>query len=343
MVNLNVVLAGTAWQDMTFRRALVTGANGFIGAALTAELLRRGIAVRAMCRTPRKGAALAEQGAEVVSGDVQDRARLTELARGCDVFFHVAAAMNGTAAYTYNVNVLGAQNAVLAASEAGCARFVHVSTIAVYGFQVRGTVREDQPLQPSRDDYYALSKALGERLVQREAARTGIPLTIIRPAYVYGEGSQLWSRRLYELAQQMPIWLVDGGRGNAHPIYIGDLCDLLICAAEHPKAAGEIFNAAPDPAPTWAEFLGHYARMAGKSGSLTVPTSLLKAVAPLVTAFTRLRGVPFDLAGYLDMLAHNATYSMAKARELLDWQARTSLEEGMRRTEPWLRRRHYSG
>ncbi len=323
---------------MTFQRALVTGANGFIGAALSAALLQRGIAVRAMCRTPRKGAALAELGAQVVSGDVQDRERMTELARGCDVFFHVAAVMSGSAAYTYNVNVLGAQNAVAAASAAGCARFIHISTVAVYGFNVQGVVREEQPLQPSRHDFYALSKAYGERAVQREAARTGIALTIIRPAYVYGEGSQLWSRRLYELCRRLPMPLVDGGLGNAHPIYIGDLCDLVICAAQHPNAIGQVFNAAPDPAPTWAEFLGHYARMAGRSDRLTLPAPLLMSAAPLVTALTRLRGTPFDLAGYVRMLTHRATYSMAKAAELLDWRARTTLEEGMRRTALWLQR-----
>ncbi|PJF35559.1 MAG: hypothetical protein CUN49_09930 [Candidatus Thermofonsia Clade 1 bacterium] len=323
---------------MTLRQALVTGANGFIGSALTAELLQRGIAVRAMCRALHKGAALAELGAEVVSGDVQDRRRLTELAEGCQVVFHVAAAMEGSAAYTYNVNVLGAQNAVIAASEAGCERFVHVSTIAVYGFNVQGLVREDQPLRPSQSDYYALSKALGERAVQREAAQRGMPLTVIRPAYVYGEGSLFWSKRLYELCQRLPMPLVNGGRGKAHPIYIADLCDLLIHAAQHPNAVGQVFNAAPDPAPTWAEFLGYYARMAGRSDRLEIPAPLLMSLAPLVTALTRLRGTPFDLAGYLRMLDHQATYSMAKAAEQLGWQARTTLEEGMARTEQWLRR-----
>ena len=323
---------------MTFQQALVTGANGFIGAALSAALLQRGTAVRAMCRAPRKGAALAELGAEVVGGDVQDRRRMTELARGCDVFFHVAAAMEGSAAYTYNVNVLGAQNAVAAAVAAGCARFVHISTVAVYGFNVQGMVREEQPLRPSRHDFYALSKAYGERAVQREAARTGIALTIIRPAYVYGEGSQFWSRQLYELCRRLPMPLVNGGLGNAHPIYIGDLCDLIICAAQHPSAVGQIFNAAPDPAPTWAEFLGYYARMAGRSDRLALPAALLMSAAPLVTALTRLRGTPFDLAGYVRMLTHQATYSMAKAAELLDWRARTTLEEGMRRTALWLQR-----
>lgn len=323
---------------MSIQSALVTGANGFIGAALTAELRRRGVFVRAVCRTPRKGAHLAALGAEVVAGDVQDRARLSDLARGCEVFFHLAAAMNGTATYTYNVNVLGAQNAVRAASEAGCARFVHVSTIAVYGFEVSGVVGEDQPLKPSPNDFYALSKALGERLVQREAARAGLAFTIVRPAYVYGEGSQFWSRELYRLVRRIPPPLIEGGRGNAHPIYIGDLCDLLICAAEHPSAVGQIFNAAPDPAPTWAEFLGYYARMAGRSGSLPLPAPLLLSLAPLVTALSRLRGTPVDLAGYVRMLCHRATYSMAKAAELLGWRARTTLAEGMARTASWLRR-----
>lgn len=324
---------------MTIHTALVTGANGFIGAALTRALLRRGVAVRAVCRTPHKGAALAEEGAEVVRGDVQDLPRLTDLAKGCDVFFHVAAVM-GSAAYTYNINVLGAQNAIKAAHKGGAARFVHVSTVAVYGFNVTGSIPEDHPQQPSPNDYYSITKLHGERAVWAYAARTGLPTTVIRPAFVYGEGSTFWSQALYELCLRFPMPLVDGGRGHAHPIYVEDVCDLLIHVAEHPQAVGNAFNAAPDPAPTWAEFLGYYARMAGRTTSFELPLPVLNAVAPLITALTRLRGTPFDLAGFLRVWGHRATYSMARATNLLGWQPRTSLAEGMRRTEFWLRRKH---
>ncbi len=322
---------------MTIHTALVTGANGFIGAALTRALLRRGVAVRAVCRTPHKGAALAQAGAEVVRGDVQDLARLTDLTNGCDVFFHVAAVM-GSAAYTYNVNVLGAQNAIQAAHKGGAARFVHVSTVAVYGFNVTGSVAEDHPQQPSPNDYYSITKMHGERHVWAYAARTGLPTTVIRPAFVYGEGSTFWSQALYALCRRFPVPLVDGGRGHAHPIYVEDVCDLLIHAAEHPQAVGNAFNAAPDPAPTWAEFLGYYARMAGRTISFELPLPLLNAAAPLITVLTRLRGTPFDVAGFLRVWGHRATYSMARAADLLGWQPSTSLAEGMRRTELWLRR-----
>ncbi len=315
------------------RRALVTGANGFIGSALTLRLLNDGVAVCAMCRSPQRGRHLAEAGAETVSGDIQDSAALARYAQGCDVVFHVAA-VKGSASYSYNVNVLGARQVIEAAHKAGAERFVHVSSVAVYGYLIEGAVDEARPHRPSPHDFYAQSKSLGENAIWAYARRTGLPTVSIRPAFVYGPGSKLWSRTLYEVCRRFGMPLVNGGQGHAHPIFVNDVVDLLVTAAVHPDAPGQTFNAAPDPAPSWADFLGYYARMAGNPRTVNLPAKRLMPLAAVLTALSRLAGDPLDVAGVLRFWGHGATYSMARAREILGWHAQIGLKEGMGLTEP---------
>src|SRR5262249_46739151 len=140
-------------------RALVTGANGFIGSALSRRLLRDGIAVRAMCRSAENGTALGAESAEVVQGDIQDAAITRRCAEGCDVVFHVAAVGTGSALLQYSVNVQGTRNVLRAAHEAGAQRFVHVSTVAVYGYDASGPVDESYPQHASKLDFYMRTKA----------------------------------------------------------------------------------------------------------------------------------------------------------------------------------------
>ncbi len=320
------------------QNALVTGANGFIGSALTRRLLHDGVAVRAMCRTPSKAQFLADAGAEVVAGDVQDSPTVHRLAEGCDVVFHVAAAMTGaSAAVSYNVNVQGTRHMVHAAQQAGVTRYVHVSSVAVYGYDVDGPVDESHDQRPSHDDFYGQSKALGEQTAWAYARRTGLPMVSIRPAFVYGPGSDFWSRQMYAICRRFPVPLLDGGDGHAHPIYIDDVVDLLITAATHPMAPGYAFNAAPDPASTWKEFLGYYARMAGNEASITIPVEPFKPVGQVVSYLSRLTGTPVDAVGGMQHMARRITYRMARAAELLDWRPHVSLDDGMARTEAWLR------
>src|SRR5260221_14351408 len=96
-------------MEQIMHTALVTGANGFIGAALTRRLLESGVAVRALCRSEQKGASLTAAGATVIQGDVQDAASLLRAAEGCDVGFHVAAVGAGRWPPPHSINVQGAR------------------------------------------------------------------------------------------------------------------------------------------------------------------------------------------------------------------------------------------
>jgi nucleoside-diphosphate-sugar epimerase len=290
-----------------------------------------------MCRSANNGRSLADNGAEIVAGDVQNPVLVERYAAGCDVVFHIAAVGSGSMAYHYNINVEGTRNVFRAAARADAQRFIHVSSVIVYGYDIAGRVDETYPQRLSRADFYMQTKAMGEQLVWDLAQASGLPTTAVRPAMVYGPGSNFWSRTLYNICQRYPVPHLDHGSGNAHPVYIDDVIDLLVTAANHPAAPGHVFNSAPDPAPTWSEFLGYYARMAGNTASLNVPLSVVQPLGALITLLTRLTGRPVDAYGAMQIMRRQATYSMAKAARMLDWSPQFSLEAGMALTEPWLK------
>ncbi|MEP7288859.1 MAG: NAD-dependent epimerase/dehydratase family protein [Chloroflexota bacterium] len=320
------------------QKALVTGANGFIGSALTRRLLHNGYAVRAMCRSAERGKALV--GAEVVEGDIQDLDTTRRHATGCDVIFHLAAVGAGSAVHQHNINVQGTLNVIQAGYESGIQRFVHVSSIAVYGYDLWGTIDETYPQHPPPNDFYMVTKSQGEKAVWDYAERVGLPTVTVRPAFVYGAGGTLWTQNLYKLCSTIPIPLLAGGRGSAHPIYVDDVVDLLVTAATHPDAPGHAFHAAPDPAPTWGEFLGYYGRMADNARTITIslpPTFLLKPIANAVSVVGRLMDQPFEVYGAIMNMTRTVTFSMAQARNILGWQPHFDLETGMALTEAWLK------
>ncbi len=292
--------------------------------------------MRAVCRDPAKGRFL--EGAEIVPGDVQDADAMQRYAQGCDVVFHVAAVSSGSAAVHYRVNVQGAENVAEAAYAAGASRLVHVSSVAAYGLHVRGDVFESQPQRPSTHEFYQQTKSLGEAAVWRIAQRTGLPTSVVRPAYVYGPRSTLWTTLLLKWCRQLPL-IPDFGAALAHPIYIDDLVDLMLHLATHPAAPGQAFNASADPPVTWNTFLGYYARMADKTRRFPIPVRLLaRMVFPPGNVFdqlSRLSGEPSDLGGLLWALAQPCVYRMQKAADLLDWRPRVSLAEGMAAIERW--------
>ncbi|MHB8629779.1 MAG: NAD-dependent epimerase/dehydratase family protein [Aggregatilineales bacterium] len=322
-------------MPISVRRALVTGANGFIGGALTVRLLEQGAHVRAMCRNPANGQFLAAHGAEVVEGDVQDFETVRRHAQSCDLVVHGAAVGSGSAAVQYRVNVQGAENVAQAAVDTGAARLVHISSVAVYGLDVSGAVFESHEQNPSPRDFYQQSKALGEAAVWRIARHAKLPTAVVRPAFVYGPHSSLWTKALYSLCQRLPV--IPEFPGMAHPIYIDDLVDLLMLAADHPNAPGEAFNASADPAIPWRDFLGAYAQMAGKTRFVPFPARSLAWMGRPLDGWFRLRGTPEDVSGSIRFLGNQAVYRIDKAINLLGWQPHVSLTEGMAACERWLK------
>lgn len=171
-------------------RALVTGANGLIGANLIRELLGAGHAVRAFVRRTSDLRSLEGLPVELAYGDVLEADTLTAAAHGCDILFHTAAvfAYTGrTPSELETIAVAGAQHAVAAAQRAGLRRVVLTSSSVVLGSDTQRAIRDEQQSLTEPDaPPYSVAKAAGERAAFEEAARRGVELIAVCPTISVG-------------------------------------------------------------------------------------------------------------------------------------------------------------
>ena len=315
-------------------RALVTGATGFVGSHLAERLVAAGAHVRGLARSAAKGAWLAARVVEIVEGDLTDAESLRRAARGCTRVFSVAGwtGRPHSQEVARRVSVEGTRRLIEAAIDAGARRVVHTSSIAAYGLFANGVIDETWPLRAV--DLYGAIKAQSEAAALAHADR--IEVSVIRPALVYGPRGGTWTTRLFDAVRRgIPI-LAGGGHGTFHPCYIDNLIDAYLLAALRPEAAGEAFTLV-DGVTTWREFVGYYARMIGRPAR-RAPLAPLRLTLRLVTAWSKIsRQPPLAAPNAIDFLAGACRYSNAKAQRRLGWSPRVSLDEGMRRTEAWLR------
>jgi nucleoside-diphosphate-sugar epimerase len=319
------------------RNVLVTGATGFLGGALTLRLAGAGARVRALARHPEKGAFLRDvQGVEMVQGNITEAEQLRDPFAGCDLVFHVAASTGGSLEKQRRNNVLGTRNVAEAAAHANVKRLVHVSTIAVYGYRLNGDVSENMPHNPGHDPYN-ITKSEAERMLREMASSHSLAYSIIRPGMIYGPGSNMWTKSLFKLAKRRPTPFVGHGNGSSFPIYVDDVTDMMVVLATHPAAVGETFHCTPDPSPTWREFLGAYARLAGHQKWLSLPPFVFKGFATIVSTFAKPHTQAKVLPDLLFMSQQRLTFKMTKAHDLLNWTPSVDLETGIQKCTPWLR------
>jgi dihydroflavonol-4-reductase len=174
---------------------LVTGATGYVGAALVALLRERGLAVRAAVRTPER-ARLLPPGVPWAVAELTDPAAMRRAAEGCEGVFHLAASVGRSAEETRRLNVVGTATVLAAARAAGVRRFVHTSSGAAI-VDSTGLVSEHATGSTALVDPYSTSKAEAERLVLAangisagngagNGAGDALETVVLNPASIYG-------------------------------------------------------------------------------------------------------------------------------------------------------------
>jgi nucleoside-diphosphate-sugar epimerase len=318
------------------RRALVTGASGFVGARMVERLVRRHIPVRALVRQ-RLLPPVLPGGPERVHGDVTRPDSLPAAVAGCDVVFHCAWG-GESLADARRINVEGTRHVLEAAAAAGVRRVVHLSTMAVHGDALPAELTEDCPLV-THGDPYSVSKAEGERLALTLGRERGVEVVALRPTLVYGPAAPYWVVGYCERVKREEVALVDGGSGLANLLFVEDLVDAMLAAADAAGAAGAACLVSGAHAVTWAEYLGHFARMCRKP----MPPSVSRWRAALEMQVLRVYGTltqrPRRLQGMdVRLMSQRSAVRIDRARQMLGWSPATSLDEGMTRCEAWLRR-----
>lgn len=314
-----------------------------MGSHLAERLLAEGVAVRGLARRPADAALLAQQGAEIVQADLAERAGLEKAVRDCQVVLHTAAWTGGPGldeqqAWTINVAATGWLLQV--AASAGVQRFIYFSSVAVYGLNAAPLIDESAPTPPV-GQLYPDSKIAAETLV-RAAQTDGLPTTIIRPASTYGPRGSAWTIGPVEQIKAGRLVLLGEDRGLVNTGYIDNLVEGVLLALHSPAAAGETFNLCDGTAITYREYYQRYAAMLGRERLPVYPAWLARgAVSPPGRWLRRLLGRPVPGPWSYHFRFNPSRFSIAKAQRLLGYAPAIDLDEGMRRTEQWLRAQGY--
>src|SRR5919106_3469803 len=226
---------------MTAGKVLVTGASGFAGGALARRLASHNAPIRVLVRDTARAAPLANLGIEIAKGDLRDPAALREVMRGVDVVYHIAALyrQQGIEPRVFrDINGTGVRHLLDAAIGAGVSRFVHCSTVGVHGHIEDPPAAEDAPLAPG--DLYQVSKLDGERIAARYIAEDRLPITIFRPAGIYGPHDHRFLK-MFRGIKRGRFPMIGDGQAFYHWIYIDDLVDGIIQCGTQDRAIGETF------------------------------------------------------------------------------------------------------
>jgi nucleoside-diphosphate-sugar epimerase len=326
---------------------LVTGAAGFIGSRLVANLLERGFRnVRCFARpsgdVARLEAIADRHGArlDVVRGNLLSREDCATATRDVAVVFHLAAAKGEKSFPDAFMNSVVTTRNLLEAClrDSRLRRFVLVSSFAVYANTEpsgRTPLDESSPLddRPAlRGEAYAFAKVKQEELLTDFGTRFGIPYVIVRPGAVYGPGQKDITGRVG--INTFGVFMHLGGSNTIPFTYVDNCADAIALAGLRPGVDGEVFNVVDDDLPTSRQFLRLYKKHVGRFPSIYVPHAVSHLMCWLWEAYsTWSQGQLPPAFNRRRWHAYwkRTRYSNARLKARLGWAPTVSTADGFRR------------
>ena len=303
---------------------LLTGANGFVGSALSKKFLDSKINYLAALRTI---AEKNDRSAKIAVGDITSRTDWKLALKDIKCVVHLAArvhVMRDTSVEPLfefrRVNVEGTRNLALQAIEAGVKRVIYLSSIKVNGelTQPNSCFTSGDSVNPQ--DPYGISKWEAEQALHQISAETGLEVVIIRPPLIYGPNSKgnfssmvKWLRR----GVPLPFGSIDNRRSL---VGLDNLCDLISRCVDHPAAAGQTFMVSDDEDLSTTELLKRTSLAMGiKSRLINVPQPLLQFSAGI-----------FGSDDFAQRLFGSLQVDIAKTKDILNWVPPLSVDEGLK-------------
>ena len=314
-------------------RALVSGSNGFIGSHLVEALKKRGYSVTCLIRKTSNLNWLKGLDVEFVYGDCTEKDSLYKAVEGADYVYHLAGVVRAVDRETYyRVNFLGTKNLLEVCNKTNrnIKKFIYLSTQAAVG-PINPDGEGD--CQPITD--YGKSKLKGEMAVHNYSDR--LPVLIIRATAIYGPRDKdiyTYFKFLKKGLRPVP----GNGEGDINLLYVGDLIEGMILAAENENSSGETYFFADERSYSWEEASDKATRALGaKAINIHIPQWMILTSAFLSELSSRITHKPplLDRQKAKEILHDGWFCDITKARESLGFKPRVSLEEGLKITASW--------
>ena len=323
---------------------LVTGATGFVGAAVARVLLKAGHRVRVLARPESDRRNLAGLAVEVVQGSLEDPPSLAAAVAGCRYLFHVAADYRlwvPDPAAMFRVNVEGTRELMLAALAAGVERIVYTSSVATLGIVPDGVADEGTP--STVEDMigpYKRSKFEAEEVVSALVGERGLPAVIVNPSTPIGPGDVKptpTGRIIVEAARGRMPGYVDTGLNVVH---VDDVALGHLLAAQHGRVGRRYILGGENM--TLAEILTEVAGVSGqRPPSLKIPYGVVLPIAAGAEALARLTGrEPFATVDGVRMSRKKMFFGSDRAMRELGYAPRPA-RQAVADAVAWFRANRY--
>jgi len=315
---------------------LVTGATGFIGRHLVIALLKKGHKVYAITRDIKKEEVLKKVGVLVINADITDKKSLDKLLEyNIDAAFHLAGVLgnyNVKKDVYWKVNVEGTRNLFIVLAK-NKTRLIHISSTLVIGKIGKYPANEQTRVRPS--NLYERTKYEGEKIALG-FLHVGMPVTIIRPEFVYGP-HDIHLLSLFRVVRDKKFIFIGSGKNYVQPTYIDDLIEGLLLCLERNETIGRVYILAGAKYVTIKEFIGEIANYFNiKPPKLHLPPLFAKLLAVCFEILAKFW--PFDpplTRSRVKFFTQNHFFDISRAKRDIGYKPKVSLAEGIKNTIDW--------
>ncbi|MDZ4848804.1 MAG: NAD-dependent epimerase/dehydratase family protein [Pirellulaceae bacterium] len=318
----------------------VTGGSGQLGSHLIEQLIDQGERVRALLRPLSATRFLFPEQVEIVRGDLLEPDSLLPIMRGVKTVYHCAAQLGDWGRWSDFVSgsVTTTRNLVEASHQVGVSRFVHVSSMAVYGRPpLPGTSQQWDEQTPAGQnfrwfDYYGRAKLAAEKVAVELGRRT----TIVRPTWIYGPRDRTILPRMIQALRDNRVAIVGSGNNLLNLIHARDIAAGIVLSAKCDGSGGETFNLASTGEITQQQFFDRIAdNFHVPRVNRRIPLRVADSFALLLEIVGRAIGrskPPSVTRSGIALLSRPVLHSSEKARRVLGWQTQVPIEDGLQET-----------
>jgi nucleoside-diphosphate-sugar epimerase len=304
------------------------------------------MAVRCLVRAQSDVKTLDSLGVTLFRGDLTDPVAVRQAVHDVDLIVHCAARVGdwGPVDDYRAVNVEGLRTLLDACKGTMLQRFVHLSSLGVYAARNHFGTDESEPLPDRHIDGYTQSKVEAEKLALRYYQEFEVPVTVLRPGFVYGPRDRVVVPKLIDNLREGRVRYLGGGKAALNTIFVLNLVEaiLLVLRQPPPVGIGQIYNLTDGETVSKRRFIEAIVKGLDlpEPRSSPVPIWLARVAASVMEGSARRRGAkeaPLLTQARIKFLGLNLDFDISKAKKELGYRPRYTFDEGMTQTVAWYR------